>query len=179
VLPGASIVATEEDTSASRNDRGYAGTFPVHAAPIGRYTIKVSLQGFGESETKGVRLETQQRPRSGVALNPAGIQESLTVIGTSQVVEVDRRSASLGQVINSAQVAELPLNAATSCSSGRWPWRGQRRRRVFQQGNHEVSIRGSTSISVQGMRENANDFLIDGVDNNELTAGAVSILPSV
>ena len=42
-----------------------------------------------------------------------------------------------------------------------------------------MSIRGSTSISVQGMRENANDFLIDGVDNNELTAGAVSILPSV
>ena len=46
-------------------------------------------------------------------------------------------------------------------------------------GTTEVSIRGSTSISVQGMRENANDFLLDGIDNNELTAGAISILPSV
>ena len=43
----------------------------------------------------------------------------------------------------------------------------------------EVSYRGSMSVSAQGMRENANDWLYDGVDDNELTAGGVGILPNV
>ena len=43
----------------------------------------------------------------------------------------------------------------------------------------EVSYRGSMSVSAQGMRENANDWLYDGVDDNELTAGGVGILPNI
>lgn len=101
--------------------------------------------------------------------------------GTAQIVEVDRRSASLGQVINSAQVAELPLNGRNFVQLGTLGAGAVKGEGAFfnNKGTTEVSIRGSTSISVQGMRENANDFLLDGVDNNELTAGAVAILPSV
>ena len=42
-----------------------------------------------------------------------------------------------------------------------------------QGGSSEVSYRGSVSLSAQGMRQNANDWLYDGVDDNELTAGGV------
>jgi hypothetical protein len=182
VLPGATVVATEEETGASRETVADSqGRFEFTLLPIGRYTVKVSLQGFGESETKGIRLETQQNRELDVALRLAGVQESLTVTGTAQIVEVDRRSASLGQVINSAQVAELPLNGRNFVQLGTLGPGAVKGEGAFfnNKGTTEVSIRGSTSISVQGMRENANDFLIDGVDNNELTAGAVSILPSV
>ena len=71
VLPGASVVAPEEDTSASRETvADTQGRFEFTLLPIGRYTIKVSLTGFGESETKGVRLETQQNREVDVALIP-------------------------------------------------------------------------------------------------------------
>jgi len=40
-------------------------------------------------------------------------------------------------------------------------------------------VLASMSVSAQGMRENANDWLYDGVDDNELTAGGVGILPNI
>src|SRR5437867_5551356 len=182
VLPGAAVVATEEDTNVSRETTSDGqGRFEFTLLPIGRYTIRISLQGFGQSESKGIRLETQQNRELDVTLSPASVQESLTVTGSAQIVEVDRRSAALGQVIHSAQVAELPLNGRNFVRLGTLGSGAVKGEGAFfnNKGTTEVSIRGSTSISVQGMRENANDFLLDGIDNNELTAGAVSILPSV
>src|SRR6202021_1312107 len=43
----------------------------------------------------------------------------------------------------------------------------------------EVSARGSFSLSVGGSRANSTDWLLDGNDNNELTAGGIAILPSI
>ena len=43
----------------------------------------------------------------------------------------------------------------------------------------EASARGPYSLSVGGSRANSTDWLLDGVDNNELTAGAISILSSI
>ncbi len=43
----------------------------------------------------------------------------------------------------------------------------------------EVSTRGSYSLSVGGSRAQSTDWLLDGNDNNELTAGGISILPSI
>jgi hypothetical protein len=139
------------------------------------------MQGFGDSEVTAIRLETQQNRELTITLQLGAVRESLTVSGTAQIIEVDRRSAALGQVINSAQVAELPLNGRNFVQLGTLAPGAVKGEGAFfnNKGTTEVSIRGTTSISVQGMRENANDFLLDGVDDNELTAGAVSILPSV
>ena len=46
-------------------------------------------------------------------------------------------------------------------------------------GSSEVSTRGSYSLSVGGSRANSTDWLLDGNDNNELTAGAIAILSSI
>ena len=182
VLPGATVVATEEGTTVSRETTtNEQGRFEFPLLPIGRYTVRVTMPGFSDAEVKAIRLETQQNRELAVAMNLTGVQETLTVVGQSQLVEVDRRSSSLGQVINSEQVAELPLNGRNFVQLGTLAPGAVKGEGAFfnNKGTTEVSIRGSTSLSVQGMRENANDFLIDGIDNNELTAGAVSILPSV
>src|SRR6202021_1531218 len=46
-------------------------------------------------------------------------------------------------------------------------------------GSSEVSTRGAYSLSVGGSRANSTDWLFDGNDNNELTAGGIAILPSI
>ena len=43
----------------------------------------------------------------------------------------------------------------------------------------EVAARGTYSLSVGGSRAQSTDWLLDGVDNNELTAGGIAILPSI
>ena len=102
---------------------------------------------------------------------------------TSQAAEVSlqKTDASLGQLINAQQVAELPLNGRNFVQLallGTGTVTGRAGSFLAQGPSSEVSYRGSMSVSAQGMRENANDWLYDGVDNNELTAGGVGILPS-
>ena len=73
--------------------------------------------------------------------------------------------------------------AATSCNWQLW-LRAQPRRPIpgsfFNGGpSSEVSARGSYSLSVGGSRASSTDWLLDGNDNNELTAGGIAILPSI
>ena len=99
-----------------------------------------------------------------------------------QVVQLQRSDASLGQLINAQQVAELPLNGRNFVQLallGPGTVTGRAGSFLAQGPTSEVSYRGSMSVSAQGMRENANDWLYDGVDDNELSAGGVGILPNI
>src|SRR5581483_5667065 len=98
-------------------------------------------------------------------------------------VAVQTANPTLGQVITSQQVADLPLNgrdfvqlatltpgATQETNTGSF----------FNGGpSSEVSARGSYSLSVGGSRASSTDWLYDGNDNNELTAGGIAILPSI
>ena len=115
-------------------------------------------------------------------LDLAGVTTEVTVISEAQVVHLQRSDASLGQLINAQQVAELPLNGRNFVQLallGPGTVTGRAGSFLAQGPTSEVSYRGSMSVSAQGMRENANDWLYDGVDDNELSAGGVGILPNI
>ena len=57
-----------------------------------------------------VPLETQQNREVDFALSLSGVQETTTVTAASVLLDIERRTSALGQVINSQQVADLPLN---------------------------------------------------------------------
>src|SRR5689334_23360043 len=77
VLPGVAVVATEQDTGVSRDTTTDAqGRFEFLLLPIGRYSIKSTIQGFSEFEVKNVGLETQQNREVSITMQPAGVQES-------------------------------------------------------------------------------------------------------
>ncbi|MCX6551174.1 MAG: TonB-dependent receptor [Acidobacteria bacterium] len=180
VLPGATVIATNTATTAARESIADArGRFEFPGLPIGMYSVKVALAGFSDASAQGVELQTQQEREVNFKLSVSGIQETTTVTGV--LVEIERRTGDLAQVINSQQVADLPLNGRNFVQLGTLATGAVKGEGAFfnNKGTTEVTIRGGTGLSVQGMRENSNDYLIDGVDNNELTAGAVSILPSI
>src|SRR5208283_4608254 len=91
--------------------------------------------------------------------------------------------ATLGQVITSQQVADLPLNGRDFVQLATLtPGVTQETNpnSFFNGGpSSEVSARGSYSLSVGGSRASSTDWLLDGNDNNELTAGGIAILPSI
>src|SRR5256884_165633 len=98
-------------------------------------------------------------------------------------VTVETTNPSLGQVITSQQVAQLPLNGrdfvqlATLTPGTTQETNPQS---FFNAGpSSEVSARGTFSLSVGGSRAQSTDWLLDGNDNNELTAGGISIVPSI
>ena len=182
-IPGAVVTARNEGTGVVREVvTDVAGRYSLPLLPIGSYTVTVTMTGFRTQERSKVVLEVQASLTLDFALELSAISEAITVTSQAAAVQLQRSDANLGQLINAQQVAELPLNGRNFvqlATLGPGVVTGRAGSFLAQGPTSEVSYRGSMSVSAQGMRENANDWLYDGVDDNELTAGGVGILPNI
>jgi hypothetical protein len=181
-LPGATVTVTSQGTGAARTVKtDDAGHYLVPLLAVGTYTVRVDANGFQSAETKDLRLQVDEARELDFSLTPASVTTTVTV--ESDAVAIETASPSLGQVITSQQVTQLPLNgrdfvqlatltAGATAESNPGSF--------FTQGSDsEVAARGSYSLSVGGSRPNSTDWLLDGVDNNELTAGGIGVFSSI
>lgn len=182
-IPGAVVTVLNEGTGATRETvTDGVGRYSLPLLPIGTYTVRASMDGFEPQEVSRVVLEVQANLTIDFVLQIVALAAEVTVTGQAVQVELQRSDANLGQLINAQQVAELPLNGRNFVQLallGPGTTTGRAGSFLAQGPSSEVSYRGTMSVSAQGMRENANDWLYDGVDNNELTAGGVGILPNI
>ena len=182
VVSGASVKVTSQATGFSREAKtDGSGHYIIPLLPVSNYIIHVESQGFQTSERKDITLQVDEQREVDFALNPGTVTEIVEVTGTEVAVETG--NATLGQVITSKQVAELPLNGRDFVQLATLtPGTVQETNTnsFFNGGpSSEVSARGSYSLSVGGSRAQSTDWLLDDNDNNELTAGGISILPSI
>jgi hypothetical protein len=182
VVSGAKVTITAQETNVSRDavtdDQGH---YTAPLLGVATYTIKVEAAGFKASEAKDVRLQVDEHRELDFKLVPASVTTSVEVNATE--VAVETTNPTLGQVITSEQVAELPLNGRDFVQLATLtPGTTQETspNSFFNGGpSSEVSARGTYSLSVGGSRAQSTDWLLDGNDNNELTAGGIAILPSI
>jgi hypothetical protein len=182
VIVGATVRAISEGTGQSREAKtDDAGHYQIPLLPIANYTLHVEFQGFQTTEQRGVRLQVDEARVLDFTLAPAAVASSVEVVANA--VAVETTNPSLGQVITSQQVAQLPLNGRDFVQlASLTPGTTQETNpgSFFTQGaDSEVAARGSFSLSVGGSRPNSTDWLLDGVDNNELTAGGIGIFSSI
>ena len=181
-ISGAAMSVTSQETGQVRavktDDTGH---YLVPLLPVGTYTVHVEAAGFQGAETRNLRLQVDEARELDFTLVPATVVQSVAV--SADAVTVETANPSLGQVITSQQVAQLPLNgrdfvqlatltagATAETNPGSFFTSGA---------DSEVAARGSFSLSVGGSRPNSTDWLLDGVDNNELTAGGIGIFSSI
>src|SRR2546423_523977 len=182
VVTGAQVTVASQGTGVSREAKtDDTGHYLVPLLPVAEYTIHVESQGFRPAEQKDIRLQVDEHREVDFILAPGSVTESVEVSATE--VAVQTANPTLGQVITSQQVAQLPLNGRDFVQLATLtPGTVQETNpnSFFNGGpSSEVSTRGSYSLSVGGSRAQSTDWLLDGNDNNELTAGGISILPSI
>src|SRR5216684_3461302 len=182
VISGATVKITSQGTGATREVKtDGSGHYLAPLLPVAIYTIRVESQGFQITEQKDIRLQVDEQREVDFSLNPASVSSTVEVSATE--VAVETTNPTLGQVITSEQVADLPLNGRDFVQLATLtPGTTQETNpgSFFNAGpSSEVSARGTYSLSVGGSRAQSTDWLLDGVDNNELTAGGISILPSI
>src|SRR5258706_3595390 len=182
VVAGGTVRATSRDTGAVREAKpDDSGHYLIPLLPVSFYTIRVEAQGFQTTEQKDIRLQVDEHREVDFALNPASVSTSVEVSATEVAVETS--NPTLGQVITSEQVADLPLNGRDFVQLATLiPGTTQETNpnSFFTSGaSSEVAARGIYSLSVGGSGAESTDWLLDGVDNNDLTAGGISILPSI
>jgi hypothetical protein len=181
-VSGATVTVTSQGTGAVRETTtDEAGHYIVNLLPVSVYTIRVEYKGFQPVETKDVKLQVDEQRELDFALSPASVSTSVEVVASE--VAVETTNPSLGQVITSQQVAQLPLNGRDFVQLATLtPGTTQETNPnsfFTSAASSEVAARGSFSLSVGGSRANSTDWLLDGTDNNELTAGGIGILSSI
>jgi hypothetical protein len=181
-IAGATVTATSQDTGASRDAKtDEAGHYLIPLLPVGSYTLRVEFSGFAGAVSKDLRLQVDESRELDFTLSPTSVATSVEV--SADAVAVETASPSLGQVITSQEVAQLPLNGRdfvqlATLTSGAT---AETNPNSFftSAASSEVATRGSFSLSVGGSRPNSTDWLLDGVDNNELTAGGIGTFSSI
>jgi len=181
-IAGATITVTSQGTGTTREGKtDETGHYIVNYLAVGLYTIRVEFQGFQSAETKDVKLQVDESRELDFALAPSTVSSTVEVV--ADAVAVQTTNPTLGQVITSQEVAQLPLNGRDFVQLATLtPGTTQETNpsSFFNGGpSSEVSARGSYSLSVGGSRANSTDWLLDGSDNNELTAGGIGILSSI
>ena len=168
-VAGASVKAISQDTGAVREAKtDDTGHYLIPLMPRGNYTIRVEFTGFQPAESKDIVLQVDEHRELDFTIAPASVSAQVEVVGTA--VAVETTNATLGQVITSQEVAQLPLNgrdfvqlanltpgATTETNPNSFFTSGA---------SSEVAARGSYSLSVGGSRPNSTDWLLDGVDDN-------------
>jgi hypothetical protein len=172
VIPKARVVVRNEETNATRDaESNEDGDYTVALLPPGRYRVAVESTNFRRSVFHGVSVDVDQTVRLDFVLQVGTITEEVNVIETPPIVQTD--TSTLGQVVNNRLVQDLPLNQRNFLSfallvpGSQLPAEGS-----------ENSTQGG-ALSVNGAREQSNNFLLDGVDNNDPYINQYVALPSI
>ena len=181
-VPGATVVATSQATGLARDGKtDISGHYLIPLLPVGLYTVRVDVAGFQSAKNVDLNLDVNQARELDFSLDPATVVTNVAVTGDA--VAVETANPSLGQVITSQQVAQLPLNGRdfvqlATLTAGATA-ESNPNSFFTSAASSEVAARGPFSLSVGGSRPNSTDWLLDGVDNNELTAGGIAIFSSI
>ena len=173
VLVTATNVATNIATTTKTNSDGlYAFT----ALTPGEYVLAVEQKGFKRFVQSGIVLQIAQATRLDVPLEVGQITEEVSVVGEAQLVR--STSSELGQVIDYKQIQSLPLNGRLFQQLVTLtPGAVARGFADFAENPAAAGARSFVHHSVNGMPWSGNNYLLDGIANNEPLNAFINVTP--
>ena len=179
VVADAKITVVNEGTGLTRTVTSDAnGEYVVPSIPTGRYTVTAEVAGFKTLALSNIELGVDQRARIDLKLEVGALTESVTIEAVSPLLQTS--SSELGTTVKTEQLLAMPLNGRNFVSLTRsvpGVLRGIPGANIDGAGS--LAWRASASFSANGQRARDNNFMLDGVDNNETWLQTVVIFPSV
>ncbi len=171
VIPGAAVAVLNPATNtvAYRGKTNDAGVFMAPAIRAGAYEITISAAGFKTQKLAGITVQVNQRVRADATLQTGELAETVTVTAEAGG-QVEAESSSVGAVINTSQVNNLPLpsrnvlNLLTLIPG-------------VSSGGAATGI-NANQMSINGSRTLNSEFTVDGVSVVSGSTGGLTRLPS-
>src|SRR6267378_689208 len=161
-IHGATVTLTNEGTNASLSTTTISdGSYKFTPVKIGTYKLSATMQGFSTITQRNVTVNVGQDVVVDFALKPGSVSETVEVASSVPVLET--QSGSVGQVIDSRNVNNLPLNGRNFTFLAQL---------VQGVNSPQADTRGNAStgaFSANGFRPAQNNYMLDGVDNNSDT----------
>jgi len=151
------------------------GAYNIPRVPIGTYNIKVEQQGFQTSTQSHVAVEMNQVARLDFQLQVGSLSQSVEVTSSEELLQT--QDTSLGQHIDARTNEDLPLATRNYVQLTLLaPGSIHPDPSTFKNG---FTTMNSGRPNVNGNREQANNFMLDGLDNNQVSENDVGYAPSV
>jgi hypothetical protein len=182
VVAGARVVVTNTQTNFRQETvSGADGSYRLLALAAGVYKLTVTATGFKTYSATDIEVKVNDQLQQEVTLTVGVATEMVTV--EANAVQVQTESTQLGDVIASKKMLALPLNGRSyidllGLQAGVAPGTSE----SIQQDRPVSGTLNPGNISVNGQRETANAFLVNGGDVSEgrnLGAGLVPNLDSI
>ncbi len=175
-VPGAKVTATDTERGTEWPTISNAeGIYNLPRLPVGTYNVKVESQGFQTAQQSNIRLQLNDVARLDFQLQVGSISQSVEVTSAAPLLQT--QSTQLGQVIDSRTNQELPLATRNYVQLTLLaPGSINPNPSSFKSG---MTTDQSARPNVNGNREQANNFILDGLDNNQPSDNLVGYAPSV
>jgi hypothetical protein len=173
LVPNATVTARSEGTGFSKTTTtSSSGNYVLTPLKIGKYTIEVESPGFKKELRTGLELNIQQQLVADFNLQVGDVTSQVEVSAAAPILQTE--SGSVGQVINSHVINDLPLNGRNYTFLARLVPGAT----VGQPEGRGLNANGW--FAANGTRPAQNNYLLDGIDNNtndvDFLAGAAYVV---
>jgi hypothetical protein len=173
LLPAVEVRLVNQATGVERVVTTTAeGTAVVPLLPAGAYTATAMLAGFKKDVVRDLRLEAGGKGTLDLVLVPGDVEESIVV--SADFARVGTGGGALGEAFDGRMLVMMPVENReflqfTYQSPGAAP----------PAPGSRLSTQANTSVNVSGAREAANNYLLDGADNNDLFLNRLVVTPGL
>jgi Carboxypeptidase regulatory-like domain len=178
VVPGANITITDTDTQQQRSlvtDK--SGAYSAELLTAGTYSVAAEASGFTRAQLPGVQVGVNQVVRIDLELNVGSASQTVEVSAAPPILSTE--TSSLSTIETGQRIVNLPLNGRNFTQLA---WLGPGATPGSSAGigltTSTDDPRQGVQLAVNGLFGFDNNFLLDGVDNNEFGEGTIAVQPS-
>jgi hypothetical protein len=178
-LAGATLTLVNEGTGFSRTVATDAqGEYTAPLMPTGTYVVTGEMSGFKKVSIANVHVGVDQKVRTDFKLALGQMAEVVTIQAETPLIQTS--SSELGTTVANTQIEALPLNGRNFVSLTRTiPGVLRPPPGANIDGAGSLAWRAGSGFSANGQRPRDNNYLLDGVDNNETWLQTVVVFPSI
>ena len=157
LVAGATVEAVNAQTGEKRTTTtSDAGTYSITNLAVGLYTVTATATGFGPGQAKDVQVSVAFTTEANIALPVGGASATVVVTTATDVsTQLNTNDQQLSTLIDNKKIMDLPLLS-----------RDPNGLILLAPGVTQTQT-GLGGFSVNGQRERNNNFLVDGIDNND------------
>ena len=174
-VTGAQVTLTQDGTGfVTKAETNGSGQFTIPGLNVGTYSLAVSAPGFETYQQNGISLNISEVRKADIKLTVGTVQQTVTVPATALQVQSDSNVVST--LINAEQISEIATENRNFAALAAL---GMGVSSALPDNNTPTSVASNFTISVNGLRQSHDLWLIDGGEADDRGgAGGMSIMPS-
>jgi hypothetical protein len=179
VIPNATVTVTNVGTQAKRTvAAGSNGEYVISLLQLGTYNLEVTAPGFQKNVVIGIKLNAGDRLRNNAVLLLGTANQTVQVNADVSALQTD--NSTVMSTVGSKTTEDMPLNGRNFVNLVQvQPGVNAGPPNSVSSGNRDDDRRETSTVSANGQPELYNNYILDGLDNNDRFQGLLAVRPSL